>query len=155
VLEVGSAWNPLAGKRLDPAKTQPVFSVLLAFRGLARAVLAVWRDPETKALPVVAGALVLTGTIFYWRFEDWTIIEALYFSVVTLTTVGYGDLAPTSDGTQIFTIIYILTGLGVLVALLSSVAQHYVRQQGEGGHARERLRARRSRDRPSEEDGPL
>ena len=52
---------------------------------------AVWRDPETKALPVVAGVLVLTGTIFYWRFEDWTIIQALYFSVVTLTTVGFGD----------------------------------------------------------------
>jgi hypothetical protein len=51
----------------------------LAFRGLARAVVAVWRDPETKALPFVAAALVLTGTIFYWRFEDWTIVESLYF----------------------------------------------------------------------------
>jgi hypothetical protein len=69
-----------------------VVSLLLAFRGLARAVAAVWRDPETKALPFVAGALVLTGTIFYWRAEDWTIIQALYFSIVTLTTVGYGDL---------------------------------------------------------------
>ena len=99
-------------------------SLLLAFRGLARAIVAVWRDPETKALPVVAGALVLTGTIFYWRFEDWTIIQALYFSVVTLTTVGYGDLPPTTAGTQIFTIIYILTGLGVFVALLASVASN-------------------------------
>ena len=65
--------------------------LLLAFRGLAKAVAAVWRDPETKALPVVAGALVLTGSLFYWRFEDWTYIEALYFCIVTLTTVGYGD----------------------------------------------------------------
>lgn len=48
----------------------------LAFRGLAHAVAGVWRDPETKALPVVAAALVLTGTLFYWRFEDWTIIES-------------------------------------------------------------------------------
>jgi voltage-gated potassium channel len=105
----------------------------------------VWRDPETKALPIVAGVLVLTGTLFYWRFEDWTVIEALYFSVVTLTTVGYGDLTPTSDGTQIFTIIYVLTGLGVLVALLASVAEHYVRHKSEGGRARERLSARRER----------
>ncbi len=94
---------------------------------------------------MVAGALVLTGTIFYWRFEDWSIIQALYFSVVTLTTVGYGDLHPTTDGTQIFTIIYILTGLGVLVALLSSVAQQYIKQKGEHGHVRERLSARRQR----------
>ena len=116
----------------------------LAFRGLARAIVAVWRDPETKALPFVAALLVLTGTIFYWRFEDWTIIQALYFSVVTLTTVGFGDFTPTSAGTQIFTIIYILTGLGVLVALLSSVAQH-IRQKAESGKVRERLGARRRR----------
>ena len=116
-----------------------MISLLLAFRGLARAIAAVWRDPETKALPFVAGALVLTGTIVYWRFEDWNFIEALYFSVVTLTTVGYGDLTPTTGGTRVFTIIYILTGLGVLVALLSSVAQHYITLKVEGGHARERL----------------
>ncbi len=106
---------------------------------------AVWRDPETKALPVVAGFLLLTGTIVYWRFEDWTIVQALYFSVVTLTTVGYGDFAPTSAGTQIFTVIYILTGLGVFVALLASVAEHYVRQKAESPGPRERLSARRHR----------
>ena len=38
-------------------------------------------------MPVAAGALILTGTIVFWRFEDWTVIEALYFCVVTLTTV--------------------------------------------------------------------
>jgi voltage-gated potassium channel len=128
--------------------------LLLAARGLWRALAAVWRDPETKALPVAAGALVLTGTLFYWRFEDWTIIEALYFCVVTLTTVGYGDFAPTSAGTQIFTIVYILTGFGVLVALLTSVAEKYLSQKAEGGGARARLSARRHRDQPAEEDGP-
>ncbi len=124
-----------------------MISILLAFRGLARAIVAVWRDPETKALPFVAGALVLTGTIFYWRFEDWSFIQSLYFSVVTLTTVGYGDLHPTSDGTRIFTIIYILTGLGVLVALLGAIAQHYVRRKSESGHTH------RHRHRPADEGG--
>jgi voltage-gated potassium channel len=134
-----------------------VIPLALAARELARAMAAVWRDPETKALPVVAGALVLTGTLFYWRFEDWTVIQALYFCVVTLTTVGYGDFAPTTAGTQIFTIVYILTGFGVLVALLTSVAQQYLRHKAEGGprrRPRDRLRARRGRDRPAEEDGP-
>jgi voltage-gated potassium channel len=129
------------------AKDAPVVSLLLAFRGLARAVAAVSRDPETKALPVVAGLLLLTGTIFYWRSEGWTIIQALYFSVVTLTTVGYGDFTPTSAGTQIFTIIYIFTGLGVFVALLASVAAQYIAQKSESGSPRERLRARRHRGR--------
>ncbi len=116
--------------------------LLLAFRGLAQALVAVWRDPETKALPFVAGALVLTGTLFYWRFEDWTLIESLYFCIVTLTTVGYGDLSPSHPGTQIFTIVYILTGFGVLVALLTSVAQQYLRLKAEAGPGR--VRSRRS-----------
>ena len=118
----------------------------LAFRKLARAIAAVWRDPETKALPVVAGALIVSGTIFYWRVEGWTIIESLYFSVVTLTTVGFGDFAPTTPGAQIFTIFYILTGIGVFVALLASVAQQYIGQKTETKKmAREKLSARRER----------
>ena len=128
--------------------------LVMAFRGLARAMAAVWRDPETKALPVVAGVLLLTGTLFYWRFEDWSIIQSLYFCVVTLTTVGFGDLTPTSDGTQLFTIFYILTGLGILVALLASVAEHYIEQKSERTSARERLRARRERRRGSKEEEP-
>ena len=95
---------------------------------------------------------MLTGTLFYWRFEDWTIIESLYFCIVTLTTVGYGDFAPTTVETQIFTIVYILTGFGVLVALLTSVAQEYLRMKAESPSRRERLRARRSRDQPAAED---
>ncbi len=117
----------------------------LAFHKLARAVVAVWRDPETKALPIVAGALLFSGTLFYWRVEGWTIIESLYFSVVTLTTVGFGDLTPTTPGAQIFTIFYILTGIGVFVALLASVAQQYIDQKTESPSARERLSARRPR----------
>jgi voltage-gated potassium channel Kch len=130
-----------------------VIPLLLAARGLARAVAAVWRDPETKALPVAAGALVLTGTLFYWRFEDWTIVEAFYFCIVTLTTVGYGDLSPTTDATRIFTIIYILTGFGVLVALLTATAQQYLSQKAERSGVRERVSARRQRRRPTEEGG--
>ena len=130
-----------------------MISLLLAFRGLWRAVAAVWRDPETKALPFVAAALVVTGTIFYWRTEDWTIVQSRYFSVVTLTTVGYGDLHPTSAGGQLFTIVYILTGLGVFVALLSSVAGPYIKQKSESPSARDRLQARRRRNRPDQETG--
>jgi hypothetical protein len=93
--------------------------------------------------------LVLTGTIFYWRFEDWTIIEALYCCVVTLTTVGYGDLSPTTAGTQIFTIVYILTGFGVLVALLTSVAEQYLNMKREGGWEGRHIRGRRHREAPA------
>ena len=126
-----------------------MISIVRALRSLGRALAAVWRDPETKALPLVVGLLLLTGTGFYWHFEDWTIIEALYFSVVTLTTIGYGDLSPTTAGTQIFTIIYIITGFGVLVALLTSVAEQYLTMKREGGRERRHIRGRRHREPPA------
>ena len=69
-------------------KCTAVLHFLVALRGLRLALLAVWRDPETKALPVVVGVLLVSGTVFYWAAEDWSLIQSLYFSVVTLATVG-------------------------------------------------------------------
>ena len=50
-------------------------------------------------------------------------IDALYFCVTTLATVGLGDLAPETDIGKIFTIVYILSGVGLLAALLTYIAQ--------------------------------
>ena len=122
-----------------------VLPLLLTLRSLGRAVRGVMQNPETKALPVVAAALLVSGTLFYWRFEDWSLVESLYFSVVTLTTVGYGDLHATTDETRLFTIVYILVGLGVFVALLASVADEYLKQKTEGPSTRERIGGLRQR----------
>jgi len=118
--------------------------ILLTARAFGHAFLGVWRDPHTKALPIAVGTLVAAGTIFYWCFEDWTIIESLYFCIITLATVGYGDFSPTTPGTQIFTIFYLLAGFGVLAAFLASMAQQYMSQKAEGHPAHDRLHRHRS-----------
>ena len=71
---------------------------------------------------------------------------------MTLTTVGYGDLTPTSDYSRIFTIVYIFIGVGVLVLLLNSLAHHYIRHKVEiAGAAQQYLSARTHHDqRPDE-----
>jgi voltage-gated potassium channel len=131
-----------------------VLHFLAVLRGFRIAFVAVWRDPETKALPVVVGILLVSGTMFYWSVEDWTLIQALYFSVVTLATVGYGDLTPTSDFSRIFTIVYIFIGLGVLVLFLSSLAQQYIRHKVElADHAREHLSVLTHHGQPPDEGG--
>jgi hypothetical protein len=42
-------------------------------------------------------------------------VDALYFSVVTLTTVGYGDFAPQTDLGKLFTAVYVRLGIGILL----------------------------------------
>ena len=64
----------LGGKRTGVPRSTTVFHFLAALRGFRIAFLAVWRDPETKALPVVVGILLLSGTMFYWSVEDWKLL---------------------------------------------------------------------------------
>ena len=41
-------------------------------------------------------------------------MDSFYFSAVTLTTVGYGDLAPSTSGSKLFTVFYLATGITLL-----------------------------------------
>jgi voltage-gated potassium channel len=50
------------------------------------------------------------------------LLDAFYFSVITLTTVGYGDLSPTTPISKIFTVIYILLGISILLAFINMLA---------------------------------
>jgi voltage-gated potassium channel Kch len=67
-----------------------------------------------------AGALVL-GTSVYHLLEGWSVLDSLYFSVITLATVGYGDFVPTTPLARLFTILYVINGITILLALLDRI----------------------------------
>ena len=69
--------------------------------------------------------LIGIGTFAYHRLEHWTWIQSLYFTVATLTTVGYGDLHPTTDASRLFTVCFILAGVGIAIAALGILAGAY------------------------------
>lgn len=67
-------------------------------------------------------AIVAFGTIGYIVIEGWGLLDALFMSVETLTTVGYGFVKPLSDEGRIFTILYILFGVILFLYLAAEFA---------------------------------
>lgn len=59
------------------------------------------------------------GAVFYHYVEGLSWLDSFYFCVITLTTVGYGDITPQTDIGKVFTIFYILIGVGIIAGSLS------------------------------------
>ena len=79
--------------------------------------VARYRQPIVDGIKaaVLLGFYVLLGCLVYGQLEpDWTTIDAFYFAMMTMSTVGYGDISPTSDGSRVFTIFMILFGIIVV-----------------------------------------
>jgi voltage-gated potassium channel len=87
------------------------------------ALRAMFRDPEGKILVIFAIGTISFGTVAYMQLEGWSAIDALYFSVVTLATVGFGDLHPTTEVGKLFTVGYILFGIGILAGFASELTK--------------------------------
>ena len=97
-----------------------VVAPLLRRRGLGLVVL------------VFFGLAVLAGLI-HSVFEASSPIEGVWWALVTLTTVGYGDIAPVTAGGRITAAVLMLSGIGVLAFITASIAAYFV----EGDHKRE------------------
>jgi voltage-gated potassium channel len=77
----------------------------------------VFRDPESRPVFYWAVSALLVGVLVYHWLEGWSYLDALYFCVVSLATVGYGDLTPKTPLARVFTIFYLINGIGILLAL--------------------------------------
>lgn len=83
---------------------------------------AFWR---AVAVPLaLLNALVAVGTIGYIAIEGWSWLDALWMAVITLTTIGFGEIHPLSDAGRLFTLAYILIGLGVFTRGIASAARY-------------------------------
>lgn len=120
-----------------------MLSFLVVIRRFWQALRRSWGDPQFRGLFYLTVLLLLAGMFCYHRVEDWTLFEALCFSVLTLTTVGYGDYYPHTGVGRAFTIFYVLLGLGIVLALLAHIATGAAaaqagrprRRRGEAGSA--------------------
>lgn len=91
---------------------------------LVRTIIEFFKDRAYRNLTISTFVILLNGTIIYHFVEGWKWLDSLYFSVITLTTVGYGDFSPQTNFGKIFTIIYILTGIGIIFGFINTFYLH-------------------------------
>ena len=104
----------------------PLLPLLATLYRIGRSIRVGLQDPEFEALLLLLVVILCSGTLFYHDIEGWSWLDSLYFSVVTITTVGYGDLSPHSAIGKIFTMAYLLVGIGILFSFVTLLARHAV-----------------------------
>jgi voltage-gated potassium channel Kch len=99
----------------------PAFFLLLYrfFRSLWHGM----KEKDFRNLFLWLLTIILLGSWFYVRVEHWTFLDSIYFSITTLATVGYGDLSPQTAIGKVFTIFYILIGIGMLSGFIVLLAE--------------------------------
>jgi voltage-gated potassium channel len=84
-------------------------------------------------------AILMVGSVGYVVLEGWTYFEGLYMTVITLTTVGYGEVRPLSQTGRTFTILLIFWGVGFMFYVVTAIAQVVVEGQIQDVFGRRRL----------------
>jgi voltage-gated potassium channel len=70
--------------------------------------------------------ILLIGSVGYMVIEKWEFLDALYMTVITITTVGFGEVRQVTRLGRIFTIFIIFFGIGIIAYILGMVAQAMV-----------------------------
>jgi voltage-gated potassium channel Kch len=125
-----------------------MIGLAVLLRSLWRGLRSIAGDPTARGLLTITAALIAGGSFFYRQVEGLSWIDSFYFTVVTLTTVGYGDISPQTTAGKLFTVAYLLIGIGILVALVGEVASHVLRANSKHGSPPDQLNGSRE---PSDE----
>ncbi|HHV24592.1 MAG: potassium channel family protein [Methanosarcina sp.] len=102
---------------------------LYTFLTFLKTLITLLKDPKFRSLMYLTWITLAGGTVFYHKVEGWRWLDSFYFSVITLATVGYGDLAPKTDLGKLFTVIYIFTGLGILLGFVNPIGEYIINQR--------------------------
>lgn len=109
-----------------------MISFFISFYRLAKVMIhGIKNDPEFRFLLIFILLLLTSSTVFYTSTENWSIIDALYFSVMTMATIGYGDFVPTTDLSKLFTILFTFLSIGAFVAFAAKVISLSMHQSTE------------------------
>jgi voltage-gated potassium channel len=83
---------------------------------------------------IILASIIAAGTIGYMLIEGWTPLDSIYMTVITVSTVGYGEVHPLSEAGRIFTIILIIGGVSGALFVFSALIDYVI--EGRMGIAR-------------------
>lgn len=86
--------------------------------------------------------VIVGGTIGYRIIQGWSLLDCLYMTVTTITTVGYNEVHPLSKYGQIFSIILILSGVGTAFYILTALVQYLLEEEFGIRIGRQRMEAK-------------
>lgn len=85
---------------------------------------------STQWLPLLSVAVYLVSGIFFYSSEEgWSVVDCIYYCLVIITTVGYGDLTPTTQSSKLFTVFFALFGIGMVGYSLGSLMEWFLARQ--------------------------
>jgi voltage-gated potassium channel len=89
-------------------------------------------------------AAILLGTVVFHLVEGWSILDSLYVTAQTVTTVGFGDLTPRTVFGRIFATLFMVVGVGIVLYALTSTMQSIVHSElfAQYGHSRKMSKLR-------------
>ncbi len=76
---------------------------------------------QFRLLTFVTLITIGLGTVIYHIIEGLKWIDSFYFSVITLTTIGYGDITPKTDVGKLFTVFYVIIGVSIIGAFINAL----------------------------------
>lgn len=82
-------------------------------------------EVKTKLKVFLALFFLVTtvGTFGFMQLENLSLADALYYNIVTMSTVGYGDIYPHSPLSRIFTVLLILAGGGAFLGVIANTTE--------------------------------
>jgi Ion channel len=119
-------------------------SALLMLRRVVKAFRYAVREDEFLNVFGAGVLLVVIGTLTYALGSGWNVVDALYFAVATLTTTSVTDpdLVLQDGWLKLFTVFYLLIGIGILVEILRRLGAAFVvvrkEEKASGGSGRDR-----------------
>lgn len=85
----------------------------------------------TAAILGLLAILVASGTAFFHFVEGWSLLDSYFFTVVTLSTVGYGNLVPVTVLGKVGTTVLIFLGIGVFALAIQHVGDRAVHRRAK------------------------